>query len=68
MDEDGNGTIDQKEMFNFMKKKEFVAPNAPQQTLTKTKTKKDSELSASTIKKQANSAPDKKQDISAMAA
>ena len=42
IDEDGNQSLDQKEMFDFIKKQEFKEPNAPEalkkkQTLTQTK-------------------------------
>lgn len=50
MDEDGNGQIDRTEMFNFMKKKEFVAPNEPAK-IVKTKTKTETELAGGLAKK-----------------
>ena len=37
IDEDGNQSLDQKEMFEFIKKQEFKEPNAPA-TLQKKKT------------------------------
>lgn len=42
IDEDGNQSLDQKEMFDFIKKQEFKEPNAPEglkkkKTLTETK-------------------------------
>ena len=42
MDQDSSGAIDRTEMFNFMKKKEFVAQNKPK-TLQKTKSRTYSE-------------------------